>query len=111
VSSPEYWLVEDSADEGMEHWFRRGSDHSETADSDTTFLAEEPLANAEYFGETVKKSIKVKPKGKGSTRALIASKRKGAILKKDGDGDIVMGDADGSDNGASKRKRAPSESE
>lgn len=48
----------------------------------------------------------VKPKGKGVTRALIASKREGVILKKDNDrdDDVVMRDA------ASKRKRALSKS-
>jgi hypothetical protein len=74
-------------------------------------LTEEHLANAEYFREMVKKSSKVKPKGKGFTCALIVSKRKGAILKNNGNGDIIMGDADGLDNGASKRKRALSKSE
>jgi hypothetical protein len=74
--------------------------------SDTTSLADEPLANAEYVGETVKRS---KSKGKGVARALIASKREGAVPKKDcNEEDVIMGYAD--DKEARKRKGAFSKS-
>ena len=68
------------------------------------------MANAEYFGETVKRS-KPKPKGKGVARATIASKREAIPnLKLDcDDDDIVMGDM--ANNGASKRKRPLTKSE
>jgi len=69
------------------------------------------LANALYFGETVKK-CDAKLKGKGTARATIASKREHASSKPhcpEGDDDVVMGDA--SDNGARKRKRSLTKAE